>query len=61
VTTSAAAATRARTPSQPAGAVVTLSGRIKRAVRRRAGRFEWMLIVFIMLLPALATAVLAGR
>jgi hypothetical protein len=61
MTASPAAAARGRAPSQSAGVVATFSGRIKGAVRRRAGRFEWMLIVFVMLFPALATAVLAGR
>lgn len=41
-----------------ANAIVALREQIKRAMRRRAGRFRTALLVFVLLLPLLLASVL---
>jgi hypothetical protein len=60
VTTLASATARSATGPRHAGTIVTLGGRVRRAVARRAGRFRVALFVFVLLLPLLVTSLLGG-
>lgn len=57
----ATAAARSTTHLHGAGTIVALGERVKRAARRRAGRFRVVLLVFVLLLPLLVTSLLDGH